>query len=65
MRYELRRWTDSTKTDYVVRQLSDDRTAIQAQLERVLHASTEPSLNFIVDTGVNCSSFSARRCEIS
>lgn len=50
MRYELRRWTDSTKTDYVVRQLSDDRTAIQAQLERVLHASTEPSLNFIVDT---------------
>ena len=50
MRYELRRWTDSTKTDYVVRQLSDDRAAIEAQLKRVLTASTEPNLNYIVDT---------------
>ncbi len=50
MRYELRRWTDSTKTDYIVRQLSDDRAAIEEQLNRVLTASTEPSLNFIVDT---------------
>ena len=50
MRYELRRWTDSTKTDYVVRQLSFDREAIEEQLKRVLNASTEPSLNFIVDT---------------
>jgi len=50
MRYELRRWTDSSKTDYVIRQLSDDRNAIEAQLERVLNASTEPNLNYIVDT---------------
>jgi hypothetical protein len=50
MRYELRRWTDSTKTDYIVRQLSDDRAAIEDQLARVLHASTEPNLNYIVDT---------------
>jgi len=50
MRYELRRWTDNTKTDYVVRQLSDDRDAIEAQLKRVLTASSEPNLNHIVDT---------------
>lgn len=50
MRYELRRWTDSTKSNYVVRNTSNDRQAIEEQLKRVLTASSEPHLNFIVDT---------------
>lgn len=50
MRYELRRWTDSTKTEYVVRQMSEDKAAIESQLERVLSASSEPHLNHIVDS---------------
>ena len=50
MRYELRRWTNPEQTEYVVRQRSDDLEAIEAQLERVLTASTEPSMNYIVDT---------------
>lgn len=50
MRYELRRWTDRTETEYVVRQTSDDLDAIKAQLRRVQTASTEPNLNYIVDT---------------
>lgn len=50
MRYELRRWTDSTETEYVVRQTSDDLDAIKAQLRRVQTASSEPNLNYIVDT---------------
>jgi hypothetical protein len=50
MRYELRRWTNPERTEYVVRQVSDDLTAIQSQLQRVLTASTEPNMNFIVDT---------------
>ena len=50
MRYELRRWTNSERTEYVVRQASDDLEAITAQLNRVMTASTEPSMNYIVDT---------------
>lgn len=50
MRYELRRWTNTEQTEYVVRQTSDDREAIEAQLKRVLTASTEPNMNYIVDT---------------
>lgn len=50
MRYELRRWTDSTKSDYIVRHSSNDKLAIEEQLNRVLTASSEPNLNYIVDT---------------
>lgn len=50
MRYELRRWTDSTHTEYVVRHTSNDRAAIEAQLQRTKTASSEPNMNFIVDT---------------
>lgn len=50
MRYELRRWTNAEKTEYVVRQTSDDLEAINAQLQRVLTASSEPNMNYIVDT---------------
>lgn len=50
MRYELRRWTNAERTQYVVRQTSDDWEAITAQLDRVRSASTEPNMNYIVDT---------------
>lgn len=50
MRYELRRWTNAERTQYVVRQTSDDWEAIRAQLDRVRSASTEPNMNYIVDT---------------
>ena len=50
MRYELRRWTDETRTDYVVRQTSDDRKAIEEQFNRAFTASTGPNLLHIVDT---------------
>ena len=50
MRYELRRWTNVEQTEYVVRQSSDDLEAIEAQLKRVLTASSEPNMNYIVDT---------------
>ena len=50
MRYELRRWTNTERTQYVVRQTSNDWEAITAQLERVRSASTEPNMNYIVDT---------------
>ena len=50
MRYELRRWTDSTHTEYVVRQQSDDYTAINQQFNRAFFASSEPNLLHIVDT---------------
>ena len=50
MRYELRRWTDETRTEYVVRQTSDDLSAIQAQMQRAFTASTGPNLLHIVDT---------------
>lgn len=50
MRYELRRWTDETHTKYVVRQTSDDRDAIEAQLNRAYTASTGRNLLHIVDT---------------
>ena len=49
MRYELRRWTDDTKTDYVVRQKSDDYDAINKQFNRAFFASTAPNLLYIVD----------------
>lgn len=49
-RYELRRWTDRTRTSYVVRQRSDDYAAINQQFNRAFYASTEPSLLFIYDT---------------
>lgn len=52
MRYELRRWTDETRTEYVVRQTSDDLAAIQAQMQRAFTASTGPNLLHIVDTKV-------------
>ena len=50
MRYELRRWINEARTEYVVRQTSDDLDAIKAQLQRVQTASTEPNMNYIVDT---------------
>ena len=50
MRYELRRWTNPERTQCAVRQTSDDWEAIKAQLERVRSASTEPNMNYIVDT---------------
>lgn len=50
MRYELRRYTDISKTDYVVRQTSDDYDAINKQYNRAFFASTAPNLLHIVDT---------------
>lgn len=50
MRYELRRWTDDTKTEYVVRQTSDEYDAINRQFNRAFFASTAPHLLHIVDT---------------
>lgn len=50
MRYELRRWTDQSKTEYIVRQKSDDYDAINKQFNRAFFASTEPNLLHIVDT---------------
>ena len=50
MRYELRRWTDQSKTEYVVRQQSDDYDAINKQFNRAFFASTAPNLLHIVDT---------------
>jgi hypothetical protein len=52
MRYELRRWTDETHTEYVVRQTSNDKDAIEAQYHRAFTASTGPNLLHIVDTKV-------------
>lgn len=49
MRYELRRWTDDAKTNYVVRQRSDDYDAINKQYNRAFFASTAPNLLYIVD----------------
>lgn len=49
-RYELRRWTDKDHTDYVVRQSSDDYSAINKQFNRAFFASSEPHLLYIVDT---------------
>lgn len=50
MRYELRRWTDDSRQEYVVRQLSDDYFAINQQFNRAFFASSEPNLLHIVDT---------------
>ena len=50
MRYELRRWTDSTHTEYVVRHMSEDYGAINQQFNRAFFASSEPNLLHIVDT---------------
>ena len=50
MRYELRRWTDDSRKEYVVRQLSDDYVAINQQFNRAFFASSEPNLLHIVDT---------------
>jgi hypothetical protein len=50
MRYELRRWTDSSKTEYVVRHSSDEYDAINKQFNRAFYASTEPQLLYIIDT---------------
>ena len=49
-RYELRRWTDKSHTQYVVRQTSDDYTSINQQFNRAFFASSEPNLLHIVDT---------------
>jgi hypothetical protein len=49
-RYELRRWTDDSKTEYVVRQTSDDHSAINQQFNRAFFASTAPQLLHVVDT---------------
>ncbi len=51
-RYELRRWTDDGKTEYVVRQTSDDHKAINQQFNRAFFASTAPQLLHVVDTEV-------------
>jgi hypothetical protein len=50
MRYELRRWTDDSRSEYVVRQKSSDYTAINQQFNRAFFASSEPNLLHIVDT---------------
>ena len=50
MRYELRRWIDQSRTEYVVRQTSDDHTAIIQQFNRAFFATSEPNLLHIVDT---------------
>ncbi len=50
MRYELRRWTDQSKTEYIIRQKSDDYDAINKQFNRAFFASTEPNLLHVVDT---------------
>jgi hypothetical protein len=50
MRYELRRWTDQSRSEYVVRQKSSDYTAINQQFNRAFFASSEPNLLHIVDT---------------
>ena len=50
MRYELRRWTDSTHTEYVVRYYSDDYNALNKQFNLAFFASSEPNLLHIVDT---------------
>ena len=50
MRYELRRWTNQSRTEYVVRQRSDEYDAINKQFNRAFFASTEPNLLHIVDT---------------
>lgn len=34
MRYELRQWIDSTKTDYVLKATSDDPEILQTYLNR-------------------------------
>ena len=34
MRYELRQFTDSTKTDYIVKAKSDDQDVLQSYLNR-------------------------------
>jgi len=49
-RYELRRWTDDSKTEYVVRQTSDDNKAINQQFNRAFFASSAPQLLYVVDT---------------
>jgi hypothetical protein len=49
-RYELRRWTDDSKTEYVVRQTSDDHKAINQQFNRAFFASSAPQLLHVVDT---------------
>jgi len=50
MRYELRRWTDEEHIDYVVRYASNDLESLTAQLDRVKTSSSEPNMNYIVDT---------------
>lgn len=50
MRYELRRWTDSAHTEYVVRYYSDDYNALNKQFNLAFFASSEPNLLHIVDT---------------
>ena len=50
MRYELRRWIDQSRTEYVVRQKSDDYAAINQQFNRAFFATSEPNLLHIVDT---------------
>ena len=50
MRYELRSWTDDSKTGYVVRQTSDDYDAINKQYNRAFFSSKSPNLLHIVDT---------------
>jgi len=50
MRYELRRWTDQSRSSFVVRQKSNDYGAINQQFNRAFFASSEPNLLHIVDT---------------
>ena len=44
MRYELRRWTDQSRSSFVIRQKSDDYSAINQQFNRAFFASSEPNL---------------------
>ena len=50
MRYELRRWTDDSRSEYVVRQKSSDYTAINQPFNLAFFASSAPNLLHIVDT---------------
>lgn len=50
MRYELRKWTDSSHTDYTVAKTSDDLTALQKILARPSTPNAEWYRLHIVDT---------------
>lgn len=53
MRYELRYWTDTTNTDYVIRQSSNQYKSIKEQYNRACFSSSKQDLLHIVDTLYN------------